>query len=120
VCAFKNYGKTPAIVKEIDLRLAYFENLPSEPLYIARDTVLSEFMIEDGAETDVQSCELENRLTREQANRVVRAQSYIWFYGRVVYDDVFGIEHEHRFLWRYGGEHGFRPNYTHSQYIKNT
>jgi hypothetical protein len=112
-CVFKNYGKTPAIVKEINLRLAYFENLPAEPVYIARDTVLSEFMVASGNETDPQNCELERRLTREQTNRVVRAQSYIWFYGRVVYDDVFGRKHQHRFLWRYGGERGFRPNYEH-------
>lgn len=119
-CVFKNYGKTPAIVKEISLRLAYFENLPSEPVYVARDTVLSEFMVAAGDETDVQPCELETRLTRHQANRVVHAYSYIWFYGRIVYDDIFGKEHEHRFLWRYGGAHGFRPNHEHKKYIENT
>jgi len=28
-CTFKNYGKTPAIVKEISLRLAFFGQLPA-------------------------------------------------------------------------------------------
>jgi hypothetical protein len=119
-CVFKNYGKTPAIVKEINLRLAYHESLPTEPVYIPRDTVLSEFMIAGGDETDTQQCELEGTLTTAQAYRVVRAQNYIWFYGRVVYDDIFGREHQHRFLWRYGGARGFRPNYEHPQYIQNT
>jgi hypothetical protein len=119
-CIFKNYGKTPAIVKEINLNLAYYENLPVEPVYIARDTVLSEFMISGGGETDPQPCQLAHRLTRAQAIRVIRAHSYIWFYGRIVYDDIFGREHQHRFLWRYGGERGFRPNFEHARYIQNT
>ena len=59
-------------------------------------------------------------MTKEDASTVVHAYSYIWFYGRVIYDDNFGKRHEHRFLWRYGGAHGFRPNYEHKHYVKNT
>jgi hypothetical protein len=119
-CVFKNYGKTPAIIKEISLRLSFFEKLPPEPEYFPRDQILKEYMIGAGDETDEHPCIMDSRLTVRQGSSVVRAQSYIWFYGRIVYFDTFGQRHEHRFLWRYGGAHGFRPNFEHPKYIKNT
>jgi hypothetical protein len=65
-------------------------------------------------------CKMDEELTVPEAAAIVRAQSYIWFYGRILYDDIFGQEREHRFLWRFGGAHGFRPNYEHPKYIKNS
>ncbi len=125
---FKNYGKTPAIIREISAQLTYFERLPDDPVYVASDQVLHEQMIASGDTTalpglekpQVHSCPMTQQITVTQAKSIVRAQAYIWFYGRIIYDDTFGIEHEHRFLWRYGGAHGFRPNYEHPKYIKNT
>jgi hypothetical protein len=125
---FKNYGKTPAIVKELSARLAYFETLPADPIYVPSDQVLDEHMIACGEVThiprlqkpQIHHCPMVGPMTVNQAKSVIRAQSYIWFYGRIVYDDIFGNEHEHRFLWRYGGSHGFRPNYEHPKYVKNT
>jgi hypothetical protein len=37
----------------------------------------------------------------------------------VVYDDAFGKEREHRFLYRYRTGYGFQP-YYHGDYNKNT
>lgn len=122
---FKNYGKTPAIIKEISSRLVYFAKIPADPVYVARDTVLQENMIASGEFTRSSYdtnlyCSLDTAITMRQAKTIINAQSYVWFYGSVVYDDIFGQEHEHRFLWRFGGKHGFRPNYEHPNYIKNT
>ena len=119
-CVFKNYGKTPAIIKEFSLHLAYFDELPFEPVYIPRDAILNEYMIAASGETDLLKCPFDAPITMQQGNKVLHAHAYIWFYGRIVYDDCFRKEHEHRFLWRYGGAHGFRPIYEHENYIKNT
>jgi hypothetical protein len=127
--SFKNYGKTPAIVREISARLVYGAKPPEEPTYIPTDQVLQEHMIASGDSTAIitplddvrpHRCQMDEGLTIQEANAVVRAQSYIWFYGRVLYQDIFGQEREHRFLWRYGGAHGFRPNYEYPNYVKNT
>jgi hypothetical protein len=117
---FKNYGKTPAIVKEMSFRLVFFERLPDEPIYIPSDIILLENMISTGNITGGHECKLETKITLGQARTIIRAQSYVWFYGHIIYDDIFGKEHEHAFIWRYGGAHGFRPNYEHPKYIKNT
>lgn len=125
---FKNYGKTPAIIKEISARLIYGKKPADEPIYVPSDQVLREHMIASGEITTAilfdearpHRCKLEDRMTLGQAKTIIRAQSYVWFYGRILYDDIFGMEHEHRFLWRYGGAHNFRPNYEYPNYIKNT
>jgi hypothetical protein len=39
-----------------------------------------------------------------EAIQIARGESELWFYGRVIYEDVFGNEHEHRFLY------SWRPN----------
>jgi hypothetical protein len=97
-------------------------------LYVANDQVLHEHMIASGDSTAIPGlerpshhyCAMTDSLTVWQAKSVVRAHSYVWFYGRIIYEDIFGVKHEHRFLWRYGGAHGFRPNYEHPNYIRNT
>lgn len=116
---FKNYGKTPALLREISSRLVYFKKLPAYPYYIASDAILKEYMLAPNDTIVLPHCRLED-MTKEDASTVVHAYSYIWFYGRVIYDYNFGKRHEHRFLWRYGGAHGFRPNYEHKHYVKNT
>ena len=37
--------------------------------------------------------------------------SFLWLYGRVLYEDAFGREREHRFLYRYRIGPGFQPFY---------
>lgn len=127
--SFKNYGKTPAIVREISARLVYGAKPPEKPSYIPTDQVLQEHMIASGEMTAVitplddvrpHRCKMDRELTIQEARDLARAQIYIWFYGRVLYDDSFGQQREHCFLWRYGGTHGFRPNYEYPQYTKNT
>jgi hypothetical protein len=127
--SFKNYGKTPAIVREISGRLVYGKRPPDEPTFVPTDQVLQEHMIASGEATAVISplddvrphrCKMDEELTVPEVAAIVRAQSYIWFCGRILYDDIFGRKHEHRFLWRFGGAHNFRPNYEHPKYVKNS
>jgi hypothetical protein len=126
---FKNYGKTPAIIKEISAMFFVGSKPPSEPVYIPNDDILKESMIASGDVTAIADstrdilthyCKFKTAVTLAEAKEIVRAQSYIWFFGRILYEDIFGRKHEHRFLWRYGGAHGFRPNYEYPKYTKNS
>ena len=42
---------------------------------------------------------LSEPLSIDAARSIQTGQSFLWFFGRVVYDDVFGREHETRFCW---------------------
>jgi hypothetical protein len=42
-------------------------------------------------------------LDRAAAESLRGGSEFLWFYGRVVYDDMHQAEHETRFLWRYDG-----------------
>jgi hypothetical protein len=58
-------------------------------------------------------------LTVEAAASIRTGDSFLWLYGHVVYDDAFGREREHRFLYRYRIGPGFQP-YYHGDWNKST
>jgi hypothetical protein len=35
--------------------------------------------------------------------RLSNGESFLWFYGHIVYDDIFGKGHETAFCWYYDG-----------------
>jgi hypothetical protein len=115
---FKNYGKTPAIVKEIAHDIILRREFPDEIDYIPVDLVPTERIIPTDNETEKWKC-LRTDFQVGDARDVIRAYRSFWFYGRVLYDDVFGIEHEHRFIYRYNGSRGWRA-FHHPKYSKNT
>ena len=118
---FKNYGKTPAIVKEISASVVCAPTLPDNPNYVPVDIILRSQAISPGNDTDEFQCTSIEHFKKRETDAVLRGQNSIWFYGRVVYDDIFGNEHEHRWLWRYhGGTKGFRPDFDSDTYNKNT
>jgi len=117
---FKNYGKTPALLKEISRFVSQEVALPEEPQYIPVDTVTKERFVAAGDATEEWECSFPGPLSIQDAASINRAQRSFWFYGRVIYDDIFGTSHEHRFVWKWNaGSHGFRP-IDHPQHSKNT
>jgi hypothetical protein len=121
---FENYGRTPAIIKESSHYLIHKAALPDEWHYVPIDTVETEPALRANDATNARDCPLDPLVpfTKHDVSEIVRGQRSLWFFGRVVYDDLIGgKDHEHRFLWRYnGGSHGFRPCYDYPNYIKNT
>ena len=118
---YKNYGRTPGVIKEISHHLLIANILPTKPTYSALDTIFRSNMISPGNDTEQFECKLVDHPKMKTTNEIVRGQNSIWFYGRIIYNDIFGGEHEHRFCWYYhGGSYGFRPYYKNSEYNKNT
>jgi hypothetical protein len=122
---FKNHGKTPAILKTISRDIAYWAQppafresgltgyIPVQGLPTEQDRI-----VDSGGETGELKCQATN-MTADQRRSIIRAQSYVWFYGRAIYDDIFGIEHEHRFIYRRDSHGEFRA-FQHPEYSKNT
>jgi hypothetical protein len=109
--SLKNYGRTPAILKEISHELVHWNKLPEELKYFAVPAMPKELAIGAGGGTESLQCTLALPLTVEAATSIGRGDTFLWFYGHVVYEDAFGREREHRFLYRYRIGPGFQPYY---------
>jgi hypothetical protein len=112
---FVNHGKTPAIVKAISAELIHQAAMP-EARYVG-EPITGEIVIPAGqiypAPAEIKGPPALNQYfkkTTNLASRIIDAdsaddlragRSFLWFYGHVVYDDVFGKEHETRFCWCY-------------------
>lgn len=121
-----NHGKTPAIVKARTFTLQYRADT-DPPAFVPPEPISAgAIVIRGGAtypEPDVipampdnprfdpgeviafklAAC-LAQPLTSEEVERMGRGLFVLLFVGRVVYDDVFGNEHETRVCWRYDPE----------------
>jgi len=116
---FKNYGKSPAILKEISHDLQHWNDLPDELRYFPIPEMPKERAVMAGGSTESFQCIVMAPLTAGAATSIRTGDSFLWLYGHVVYDDAFGREREHRFLYRYRIGHGFQP-YDYKNYNKNT
>jgi hypothetical protein len=115
----ENEGKTPAIIKSVSAQMFHYKTLPDEPGYGAPlDLPKNRYL---GAGKKIEPSVMVDMLapTYNTVGMVIRAESAIWFYGRVAYDDIFGEGHEHCFCWRYQSGY-FLPYYRNENYIKNT
>jgi hypothetical protein len=117
--ALKNYGRTPAVLKEISHELQRWSSLPEKLHYLPIPAMPKELAIVAGASTEALQCTLVTPLTVEAATSIRTGDSFLWLFGHVVYEDAFGREREHRFLYRYRIGPGFQP-YPYKDYNKST
>jgi hypothetical protein len=117
--ALKNYGRTPAVLKEISHDLQRWTSLPEKLHYLPIPAMPKELAIVAGASSEPLQCTLAMPLTVEAATSIRTGDSFLWLYGRVLYEDAFGREREHRFLYRYRIGPGFQP-YYYKDYNKST
>jgi hypothetical protein len=98
---FTNYGKTPAIIREISYG-SYVDRAPKDNfVYTVHRTPLSSDVIGAGDETDVLVYYGNTGLvTISDAAKLANGELHVWFYGEVDYIDVFGSNQVHRYLKR--------------------
>jgi hypothetical protein len=123
-----NHGKTPAVIKAISVEFCHLTELPEEITYIP-ESVTHEIVVASG-QIYPRPLDLEDHgkmgqlyygvgsprftyfrehvtirspITFEDARNIKAGQRFLWFYGRVLYEDVFTEAHETRFCWRYDG-----------------
>jgi hypothetical protein len=116
--AFKNYGKTPAILQEVSRDIVIAPNFPDEVDYIPVEFVPTERVVASDEATDTWECTRTN-ISKADLNAIIRAQTSYWFFGRILYNDIFGKAHEHRFIYRYNSSRGWNT-FHHPEYSKNT
>jgi hypothetical protein len=116
---FKNYGRTLAVIKEISHELRHWSRLPAEIKYSPIPALPKELAVVGGGSSEPLQCVLSAPLSAEAATSVRTGDSFLWLIGRVVFDDAFGREREHRFLYRYRVGAGFQP-YRYGDYNKST
>lgn len=106
---FKNYGKTPALIKEYSVgQFVCQKNRPDDLVYKYSVIKLPRYMLRADEETQVltSKCEI---LTIKDCKKIARGELTLWFYISVTFDDVFGREVGQRFLWSFNGNRPFQP-----------
>jgi hypothetical protein len=115
----KNYGKSMAIIREISRELEHRKSPPASLRYVPMPNLPRERAVLAGATSEPVECIMAAPLTAAEITSVRAGDSFLWLCGRVLYDDAFGREREHRFLYRYRVGYGFQP-YYYKDYHKNT
>jgi hypothetical protein len=128
---FINHGKTPAIIKAISASFRIWDAFPRKVSYI-NEPLAAEIVVRAGeihpppeprGPTDLDTritrvagyvppthigykkhSLLSDPLTADVVQNIQEGQSSLWFYGHVIYEDVFGRFHKTRFCWRYNGK----------------
>ena len=110
---FKNFGKTPAFVKYISTDIRSLPELPSRLSYTPNVPWNEEVVVPsggrmpDGKDHQGEWLYFRHTLTGAvdvaAAKRIDDGDSLFWFYGCVVYEDVWGAEHVTRFCWGHNG-----------------
>ena len=97
---FRNYGKTPGILKEVVIDSVLASELPeSLPLMLSTKD-FPEFMIGGGTSTKSKDYSPATPPRGPQVAAVGRNNIRFWLYGRLYYDDVFGGHQVHCFYFR--------------------
>jgi hypothetical protein len=106
----KNYGKTPAIIKEISQHLVVAPQLAKEREYSPKDPLPIEQLLGPAEQTPRGTlvCSLDRKVTVGEAKEILTLRNALWFYGYVAYDDTFGFARELRYVFRYDGSTGGR------------
>jgi hypothetical protein len=106
----KNYGKTPAIIREIGYQLVLAPELAQEREYSPKNPLPIENILGPGEQTPRGTlvCSLDRKITVGEAKEILALKNSLWLYGFVAYDDTFGFARELRYIFHYDGSTGGR------------
>lgn len=97
----KNYGKTPAIVKSIGVSTAILDAGPDNTIHASTETLSDQLVLAPDESWPLNRDRLKDcTWDKAQLDDLVQRRIHVWFYGTIVYEDVFGIERVTRFRWK--------------------
>jgi hypothetical protein len=106
--ALKNHGKTPAMIRELSHGVVVAPDLPENPKYQAVSQLPVDILGAGEKTPPIQVIDLP-RLTSNDIASIEELFNNFWFYGIVVYDDIFGWCRTLEFVLQYSTVlHGFR------------
>jgi len=116
---FKNYGKTPATIKEVNVVLKKTMEMPDD-IFVDHPmlSLPTEIVIESGQPSSEFKAEISQYFSMAEAIQMREGKGDVWIYGRVVYDDVFGREGTQRFLYKIIPTGGFSRILDQTKYRK--
>jgi hypothetical protein len=91
---FHNYGRTPALLKEISDQIIVAPSFPQPSEYVTRSKMPEELVIAPGKSSDIFACLMGQTFTVGDAVRFQKRQNAVWFYGYLKFDDAFGRRHQ--------------------------
>jgi len=97
---FKNYGKTPGIVRELIVDSMIVPDPIDPPALFLSTKDFPEYMIGASDSTKVANYSPVTPPLISQVRSIGRNAVRLWFFGRLYYDDVFGNHQVHRFYFR--------------------
>jgi hypothetical protein len=106
----KNYGKTPAIIRELSHRLVLAPELANEREHRPKTPLPIESILGPGEQTPRGAlvCSFDRKITIGEGKEILALKNAFWFYGYVAYDDTFGFGRELHYVFRYDGGTGGR------------
>ncbi len=99
---FKNYGKTPAIITNLNIRIDYFREIPEKLAQFA-NILVNRFIVEPGKDA-VHEWSTNGFVRHFEWQRASEGNGYVLFIGCVTYRDVFNDVRETYFCWYYDWE----------------
>jgi hypothetical protein len=99
--SIENHGKTPAIIESIDARIDVVWEGPDNTLHLSMNILPGEKILAAGESWTPPTSPLRTEITETRAEAIRDHDAAIWFYGSVIYWDMFGKEHWTRFRWSY-------------------
>jgi len=102
--AFKNYGRTPAVIREISYGTLVAPDIFKAVREYEAVVDLPAHILGAGEKTNPPIMVDDLRVTAGEAQSIRIAETTFWFYGIVVYDDTFGWRRTLKFIWHYGAE----------------
>jgi hypothetical protein len=117
---FKNFGKTPAILLEVNDAINFSRTPPGRRTYAGQREIPPEGTIIGADKTSERSfeCRLATFLEMKEASELAKGNASIYFWGRAVYADIFEREIEHTFMFRFAGDGSAHRLYMKTRQIK--
>jgi hypothetical protein len=97
---FKNYGKTPGIIRELIVDSMISANPVDPPALFLSTKDFPEYMIGANESTKALNYSPITHPLVGHMRSIGRNAARLWFFGRLYYDDVFGNHQVHRFYFR--------------------
>jgi hypothetical protein len=95
----ENHGKTPAAIQSISARLKVLDDPPDNRLHVTVSILPGERILKSGGDWVPDASPVNCNIDEATADRIEKREEIIWFYGSILYLDVFGTEHVTRFRW---------------------
>ena len=94
---FHNYGRSPGILKYIFHAIKVHEASGPDWRAIRLFEPDDGTIIDTGTKSVLYRSEMDRPLTSEERRAIVTDQLRLSFYGKVAFDDIFGVEHKDNF-----------------------